>query len=335
MSWLTHYLHYPVAILGTIAAFVLAWIVHLLGDRIIEHRQMDARERYRERSILSTVLFVLVAVAIVVLWARLLERRGTFLGLLGAGLAIALREPLLSIAGRIAIFVGKMYAVGDRIEINKLTGDVIDVGFFYTRMMELGNWIGGDQASGRTVQFANAGIFGTPVFNYTQSFAYIWDEITMPITYHSNIKAMTEILLDVGGSYTRDFLQGAQAQLEEMKRYFLVGNVELKPQVYMAITSNWVELKMRYVVEPKKRRQAQTYLYAHVFDRIQGRDDISIASETMDLTVHRGAPADTEKGADQAQAQGGVAGAIAGEGITGKQPSDSKNELPGDHKEAA
>src|SRR5438045_439235 len=94
-----------------------------------------------------------------------LAAEGTFLGLLGAGLAIALREPLLSVAGRVAIFAGKMYSVGDRIQLETMSGDVIDVGFFYTRMMEIGNWIGGDQVSGRIVQLPNSKIFGNPIFN--------------------------------------------------------------------------------------------------------------------------------------------------------------------------
>jgi small-conductance mechanosensitive channel len=63
------------------------------------------------------VVFVFAGVLLVILWARLLEHTGTFLGILGAGLAIALREPLLSIAGRVAILAGYMYRVGDRIEL--------------------------------------------------------------------------------------------------------------------------------------------------------------------------------------------------------------------------
>ena len=131
-------------------------------------------------------MLVLGAVAIVGLWSKALPHTSTFLGLIGAGLAIALREPLLSIAGRLAVFAGHMYSVGDRIEINKMSGDVIDIGFFYTRMMEIGNWVKGDQYSGRIIQFANAQIFGTAVFNYTQNFSYIWDEIKLPITYASS-----------------------------------------------------------------------------------------------------------------------------------------------------
>ncbi len=281
-------LHYPIAILGTIAAIVAAIIISYIGKAVIYSRNPDHRERYRKRQVLNTVLVVLALVAIIILWARLLQHAGTFLGLVAGGVAIALKEPLLAIAGRIAILAGHIYSVGDRIEVDKVTGDVIDVGFFYTRMMELGNWIGGDQASGRIVQFSNSKLFGdTVVYNYTRNFAYIWDEVMLPITYASNLQAATEILLDVGGKYTEEFLQGAQAEVEKMKNYFLVPNFELKPQVYIQVNSNWVQLTMRYIVEPKRRRQATSFIYREVFKRTQGRGDITIASETMDIAVHQ------------------------------------------------
>lgn len=108
----------------------------------------------------------------------------------------------------------------------------------------------------------------------------------IPITYDSNIKAMTEIFTEVGNDYTRDFLKGAQSQLEQMRHYFLVPSMDLKPSVYLQVTSNWVQLTMRYVVDPKQRRAASSFIYTHVFERMQGRKDISVGSSTMDLTVH-------------------------------------------------
>ena len=82
---------------------------------------------------MNTTITMLTVVALIVLWAHNLQFKGQFWGLIGAGLAISLREPLLSIAGRVAIFAGHMYSGGDRIQINNLSGDVIDIGFFYTR----------------------------------------------------------------------------------------------------------------------------------------------------------------------------------------------------------
>ncbi len=287
MKVMQHYLHDPVAVIGTVAAVVLAWLLSFLGRKYFDSRVRDPKEHYRKVSFLNTTLTLAAAIAIVILWSRLFQAKGTFWGLLGAGVAVALKDPLLSIAGRVTIFAGHIYSVGDRIDIDNITGDVVDIGFFYTRMMELGNWIGGDQATGRIVQFSNSIIFGHAVYNYTQNFAYIWDEISLPITYTSNVEGATKILLAVGNEYTREFLKGAQAQMRRMQRYFLVPEFELEPTVYLKVTSNWVELSLRYVVEPKKRRSASSFIYREVFQRVQQRDDITIASETMDLSVHR------------------------------------------------
>lgn len=284
VSWLWTS-QYHIAILGTIAAFVLAWIVTQGGAKIVNAKVQSDRERFRLRQSLNTFVLVAFVVVVGLLWARKLQHTSTFLGLIGAGLAVALREPLLSIAGRIAIFAGHIYSVGDRIQLEKMSGDVIGVGFFYTRMMEIGNWIGGDQYSGRIIQFANATIFGTAVMNYTQDFAYIWDEVKLPVTYESNFRVATQILTDVGGEYTKEFLEGAQHQLDRMRHYFLIPETDLKPQVFTKVTDNYLQLTMRYVVDPKKRRSASSFIYAKVFERLQQRDDVQIGSQTISVTL--------------------------------------------------
>ncbi len=277
---------YEAPLVATGAAVFLGWLVLTVGTRWIDRQVDDSREYYRRRKFLTTTVTVIAAIIIIAFWGAKFPHQGTFFGLIGAGLAVGLREPLLSIASRVAIFAGHIFSVGDRIEIEKMKGDVIDIGFFYTRMMEIGNWVHGDQYSGRIVQFPNSKFWANPVFNYTRTFAYIWDEICIPITYESNLKAATDILLDVGGEYTKTFLKNAEAQLEQMRRYFIVERFQLDPQVYIHVTSNWTGLSLRYVVDPKRRRNATTFLYREIFNRVQQREDITIASETMDVTVH-------------------------------------------------
>jgi len=261
--------------------------LHFSAAAFVRHETKDSRERYRKRKFFSTVIAFAAGLAIILLWAHTLRQKGTFLGLLGAGVAIALKEPLLSIAGRLAIFAGHMYTAGDRIELSQMSGDVIDIGFFYTRLLEIGSWIGGDQYSGRVLLIPNSMIFGTPIMNYTLHLSRIWDEVQLPITYDSNMEEAIRILTEVGGEYTREFLKGAEQELEQMKRQFLVPNLDLKPEVYVKVTSNWLQLTMRYLVDPKQRRAASSFIYKDVFQRISQTKDIQIASETMDLTVHR------------------------------------------------
>jgi hypothetical protein len=72
-----------------------------------------------------------------------------------------------------------------------------------------------------------------------------------------------------------------------MQQYFLVPDFELQPQVYIKVTTNWVGLTMRYVVDPRKRRSASTFLYRTVFEEIKHRNDINIGTDTMEITYKR------------------------------------------------
>ena len=282
-----HWLPYPVPLIGTVISVVVALGLHFAAAGYVHHATHDHREQYRRRKFFTTIIAFAAGIVIVMLWAHTLKHQGTMIGLIGAGLAIALKEPLLSIAGRLAIFTGHMYTAGDRIELQKMAGDVIDIGFFYTRLLEIGSWISADQYSGRILLIPNSMIFGTPILNYTQHLSLIWDEVVLPITYQSDMEAATRILTEVGTQYTREFLQNAEHDLEQMRHQFLVPQLELKPVVYVKVTSNWLELTLRYVVDPKKRRSASSFIYTEVFKRVSKADTIQIASETMDLTLHR------------------------------------------------
>ncbi len=277
---------YPIATIGSAIVLIAALLADRIGVALLQRRGGTPQEKYIRRTNLGLLITLASIVVLIFLWARLFQNKGTFFGLLGAGIALALREPLLSIAGRLSIWAGHMYRVGDRIEFQNMAGDVIGIGIFYTRMLEIGNWIHADQTTGRIVQFPNASVYQHPVYNYTQNFSYIWDELMLPITYTSDVAAATEILVKTGEEYTRDFLESARGELARLQREFLLPDLNLEPTVYTKVTSNYVELRMRYPVDPRKRRAANSWLYARAFDRVQKNPDIGIGSDTMDLTVH-------------------------------------------------
>lgn len=277
---------YPIATIGTLIAVVVGFVVDRIGVAIIGRQSGTPQQKYIRRTNFGLLITLAVALALVFLWARLFHNKGTFFGLVGAGLALALREPLLSIAGRLSIWAGHLYRVGDRIEFQSMAGDVIGIGIFYTRMLEIGNWIHGDQATGRIVQFPNSSVYQHPVYNYTQDFSYIWDELMLPVTYASDVAAATDILTSTGEEYTREFLEAAEGELEKLRSNYLLPDLNLKPTVFTKVTSNYVELTMRYLVNPRQRRTVSSWLYARIFDRVRQNAEISIGSDTMDLTVH-------------------------------------------------
>lgn len=71
-----------------------------------------------------------------------------------------------------------------------------------------------------------------------------------------------------------------------MRESYLVPNVTFQPTVFTKVTSNYVELTMRYIVDPRLRRGTYSQLYSHILEGVQAHPAISIGSDTMDLTVH-------------------------------------------------
>src|ERR1700726_260003 len=155
----------------------------------------DARYKDRKFVIFSGYLSILLFLAI--LFEDRLGRLSFALGVVGAGVAVALQDVVASIAGAFSIGFSKLYAVGDRVQIGDTRGDVIDIGLLRTTLMETGNWVSGDLYNGRIVRIPNNIVLKVPVFNYSQGFQFIWDEIKVLFTIASDCKLAREMLFRV------------------------------------------------------------------------------------------------------------------------------------------
>ncbi|MCJ7758393.1 MAG: mechanosensitive ion channel family protein, partial [Gillisia sp.] len=142
-----------------------------------------ASARYKTQKGIEIIGYILVILMTISYFTGNIKDFTLAIGLLTAGIAITLQELILSFAGSVFIFFIKVYKPGDRIEINGIKGDVIDIDSLYTTMMEIGQWVSSDNYSGRIVKLSNAFVFKGPVYNYSQDFPFIWDEITLPIRH--------------------------------------------------------------------------------------------------------------------------------------------------------
>jgi small-conductance mechanosensitive channel len=135
--------------------------------------------------------FGLAVFALASIWFDDPARLATAFGLVGAGLAFALQRVITAFAGYIVILNSGLFAVGDRINMGGVRGDVLTLGFMQTTLMEMGVapgsdagpavWVKSRQFTGRIVAVSNAKIFEDPVYNYTRDFPYIWEEVRLPI----------------------------------------------------------------------------------------------------------------------------------------------------------
>jgi len=200
---------------------------------------------------------------------------------------------ITAFAAYIVILRGKTFNIGDRIVMGGVRGDVIELGFIQTTIMEMGEppsvqaadpamWVRSRQYTGRIVTLTNDKIFETPVYNYTREFPYIWEEMLIPVSYTADLKRTEEILLTATRAATVKFTEMGEDALCELERRYFVQRSELEPRVYVRLTDNWVELSVRFVTPEHGVRELKDKLSRDLLDRLN-QAGIGIASSTYDI----------------------------------------------------
>jgi small-conductance mechanosensitive channel len=249
---------------------------------VVVRRQIaDDRTRYHWRKGITYVLAVIGLFVAGRIWFVGFRSIATFLGIAAAGLVIALKEPLLNIAAWFFLVWRRPFVVGDRVEIKQHIGDVIDVRIFQFTLLEVGNWIGADQSTGRVIHVPNGVVFTDPLANYTRGFPYIWNELEVVITFESNWRAAKDLLLEVAERHGHELSDDAEAEVLALGRRFMIFYSTLAPTVYTRISERGIAFAVRYVCDPRQRRVSEQAIWEAVLEAFAGRDDIDIAYPTQ------------------------------------------------------
>jgi small-conductance mechanosensitive channel len=275
-----------------VAVFVVRKIISMaLRSATRSHR--SERVAFWTRQVLSVATALLVTILILSIWFDSPGRLATGLGLFSAGLAFALQKVVTSLAGYIVIMRGKTFSVGDRITMGGVRGDVISLGFIQTQIMEMGQpaavqdappamWVRGRQYTGRIVTVTNDKIFEEPIYNYTQEFPYLWDEMAIPVSFKDDRVRAEKILLDAAATHTRKYMQKSRQDREALREKYFLDFDDLEPRVFYRITDNWLELSLRFLAPEHGVRDLKDAMSR---DILKGFDEagIGIASATTEI----------------------------------------------------
>lgn len=276
-------------ILFTLLALLVLTVLRILAGLIISRKVEDDKRRYHVRRTVTYVHTVLLLLAVGSIWFRGIASLSTFLGLASAGLAVALHDTIANIAGFFFIESRKPFRVGDRIEIGKTRGDVIDIRLFEFSIVEVGQWVDADQSTGRIIHVPNSLVMREPLANYHIGFEYIWNEIPVLITFESNRQKAKEILSGIGHENAESLSRGAQAQIRRAARKYLIIAGTLTPTVYTTVKDSGVLLTIRYLVDPRQRRGTEQKIWEDILDAFAKEPDIDLAYNTTRFYMNSGA----------------------------------------------
>jgi small-conductance mechanosensitive channel len=155
------------SLLWTLIALLTVLVLRRVARRIVI-RNVDLEEKaYRANKIINYLATGLFLATLAFIWIEAFQNLPTYLGLVSAGIAIALADVLKNMAGWVYILSRRPFQVGDRIEVDQFKGDVVDIRLFRFSLMEIGGWVDAEQSTGRLVHVPNGLVFNTEVANYT------------------------------------------------------------------------------------------------------------------------------------------------------------------------
>tara|TARA_B100000131_G_C18104363_1_gene607177 strand:+ start:244 stop:1089 length:846 start_codon:yes stop_codon:yes gene_type:complete len=266
-----------------IASFiaVLSFIIlRKLFLKILFKNTSNALVRYRWQKISSYVINVLGLIIVGQIWFKGFESIATYLGLLSAGVAIALKDPLVNLTGWAFILSRAPFVVGDRIQIGEHSGDVIDINFFKFTLMEVGHWGEGEQASGRIIHIPNGKVFIDILANYSKGFKYIWNEVPVLLTFESDWRKAKKMLEKISKKHTANISKVAAKNYKEVSKLYMVYQPDFNPQIYTKVEDSGILLTIRYLCNPRKRRITSQFIWEDILNDFENEMNIDFAYPT-------------------------------------------------------
>lgn len=266
-----------------VATIVLLCVYALLvrGARRISLKAVeDARSRWLLAKVVSYVAGALTLFLLVRIWIQETSGLFTYLGIVSAGLAVALQDPIIDLAGWLYLVLRRPFTAGDRIQIGEHAGDVVDIKLFHFTMQEIGNRIGAEQPTGRIVVIPNGWIFKNSIANYDRGFRYIWNEIEVVITFESRWRKAKELLASILGKHAAHLVGNVEKEAADAEEKHNFQFVNLRPVVWTSTTESGVKLTLRYLCKPRERRASEHELWEAILDCFAEHDDIDFAYPT-------------------------------------------------------
>lgn len=270
-----------IIVVGVIIVFIVGRVLKNRLNKNLSNNQ----NKYKARKIVNFFSYMLFIAVILFVYSDKLGNIGTAIGVAGAGIAFALQEIIVSLAGWINIILTNQVAIGQRVKIGDVKGDIIDIGVLTTTIMETGDWIGGDLYNGSIITVSNSYIFKEKVHNYSAEYPFLWDELTIPIRTDSDYHLARKVFAKVLDEVCSEYAENSKVSWENLTNKYRVEDAQVAPMVSLAFDENWITFTLRYIVNYKKRRGTKDIIYTKVLDEIAKHDNIiTIATSSLEVT---------------------------------------------------
>lgn len=257
-----------VIILGILllGLFFDGWVESVLGRTKLDRRQVESL-----KTVTSVTLQVLGVIFILLVVFGPPSQLGTFLGLAGAGLTVALKDFIVGFLGWFVLMGKNGIRLGDWVEINGVTGEVVELGMFHTVLLETGNWTDSGHPTGRRVTFTNSFAIEGHYFNFSTSGQWLWDELQVVLPAGKDPYPIVDAIQKKVLEATAPSASQAEEEWKRASRSRDMSSLTAAPAINVKPVAGGVEISVRYITRASERYQLRAKLYHAAVDLLGER----------------------------------------------------------------
>ena len=266
---LTHSLLISVALMLLIGLAVL--LTAYLLERMFTRVEPDQQRLLTLRSVLHIFTRAVGAILLLVIIFGVPTQLATVIALAGAGLTVAMKDFIVGFFGWFILMGKNGIRVTDWVEINGVGGEVIEVGFLHTVLLETGGWTEVGHPTGRRVSFVNSFAIEGHYFNFSTSGQWLWDEIEVQISDSSEPYAVAEAIQKIAGDETAANAKLAEAEWNRVTPSYRKRSFSATPSLSVRPTGSGVEVLVRYITRVDERHRVRARIYRAVVELLHGK----------------------------------------------------------------
>ena len=244
------------ALLGLVIILVIVLVGLLFSswmDKLVARLSMDRRQIQSLRTVARVALQFLSLLLILLVIFGLPGQLGTFLGLAGAGLTVALEDFIVSFIGWFVLMGKNGIRLGDWVEINGVTGEVVQIGPFHTVLLETGNWTDSGHPTGRRVTFTNSFAIEGHYFNFSTTGQWLWDELQVVLPTGQDPYPMVAMIQKKVIEATRESTREAEAEWRRATNSREMSGFSATPAMSVKPVLGGIEVSVRYITRANER----------------------------------------------------------------------------------
>jgi small-conductance mechanosensitive channel len=250
-----------------IGIFFDSWLERLLDKTSLDRRQVETMRTLTRVSVqVCAVLFILLVIF------GPPSQLGTILGLAGAGLTVALKDFIIGFLGWFVLMGKNGVRLGDWVEINGVTGEVVELGMFHTVLLETGNWTDSGHPTGRRVTFTNSYAIEGHYFNFSTSGQWMWDELQVVLPAGQDPYPIIDAIQKKVTEATTETAKQAEQEWKSAASSRQMTALSAAPAINVKPVIGGIEIAVRYITRANERYQLRAKLYQAAVDLLGGKN---------------------------------------------------------------